>query len=87
MEPNRKWSVSYTWNQKQQMNWQPYTFTNFSKKEQKSFDDVKRVIDTRACEDLMAKIEMVDRWVDCMLTFPDAERILNKITQQGDRDV
>lgn len=27
----------------------------------------------------MAKIEMVDNWVDAMLTYPDAERILKKL--------
>jgi hypothetical protein len=29
--------------------------------------------------DEMARLEMVDRWVDSMLTYPDAERILNNI--------
>ena len=29
----------------------------------------------------MAKIEMVDRWVDSMLTYPDAEAILKKIKE------
>lgn len=27
----------------------------------------------------MARIEMVDNWVDAMLTYPDAERILKKL--------
>ena len=27
----------------------------------------------------MAKIKMVDNWVDAMLTYPDAERILKKL--------
>ena len=32
----------------------------------------------------MAKIEMVDKWVDAMLTYPDADAIMNKIRQQGE---
>ena len=35
----------------------------------------------------MAKIEMVDRWVDAMLTYPDADAIMNKIRQLGEGDV
>jgi len=31
----------------------------------------------------MARIEMVDNWVNAMLTFPDAERILNKIRKES----
>ena len=42
---------------------------------------------TPSTQETLARLEMVDRWVDSMLTYPDAERILNKITQQGDRDV
>ena len=38
-------------------------------------------------EEEMAKIEMVDRWVDAMLTYPDADAIMNKIRQQGDSNV
>lgn len=30
-------------------------------------------------EEEMAKIEMVDRWVDAMLTYPDADAIMNII--------
>ena len=30
----------------------------------------------------MAKIEQVDSWVDSMLTYPDAERIINKIRSE-----
>ena len=32
----------------------------------------------------MTRLEMVDRWVDSMLTFPDAERIINTLRQKGD---
>ena len=31
-------------------------------------------------EEEVDKLEMVDRWVDSMLTYPDAEAILKKIT-------
>jgi len=34
--------------------------------------------------DEMARLEMVDRWVDAMLTYPDADAILNKIRHKGD---
>lgn len=34
----------------------------------------------------MAKIEMVDRWVDSMLTYPDADAILNKIRKGKGND-
>jgi mono/diheme cytochrome c family protein len=37
--------------------------------------------------DEMARLEMVDKWVDAMLTFPDAEAIMNKIRQQGQDNV
>ena len=32
----------------------------------------------------MAKIEMVDKWVDSMLTYPDAEAIINKLRHKGE---
>jgi hypothetical protein len=34
----------------------------------------------------MAKIEMVDNWVDAMLTYPDAERIINKLMKENRHD-
>ena len=37
-------------------------------------------------EDEMSKVEMVDRWVDSMLTFPDAEAILYKIKKEIGND-
>ena len=37
--------------------------------------------------DEMARLEMVDKWVDAMLTFPDAEAIMNKIRQTGEGNV
>lgn len=36
--------------------------------------------------DEMARLEMVDRWVDSMLTFPDAEVIINKIRKEIQHD-
>ena len=33
----------------------------------------------------MAKIEMVDNWVNAMLTYPDADAIMNKIRNKGDQ--
>ena len=33
--------------------------------------------------DEIARLEMVDRWVDAMLTYPDSERILNKLTKEN----
>lgn len=35
-------------------------------------------------EEEVDKLDMVDRWVDAMLTYPDAEVILNKIRRQHD---
>ena len=54
---------------------QPYPSMN-------SFYQMNRLVDLQ--EELRV-IEMVDRWVDAMLTYPDAERIMNKI-RQGDKD-
>jgi hypothetical protein len=34
----------------------------------------------------MAKIEMVDNWVNAMLTYPDAERIINKLMKENRHD-
>lgn len=39
---------------------------------------------TGSVDDEIARLEMVDRWVDSMLTYPDAEVILNKIRRQND---
>jgi hypothetical protein len=40
----------------------------------------ERARDLRA-EEEVDRLEMVDRWVDSMLTYPDAEAILNKIKE------
>lgn len=45
------------------------------------------VYQDKSADEEMARIEMVDRWVDSMLTFPDAEAIMNKIRQQGEGNV
>ena len=58
---------------------QPYTSLN-------SFFQSKAVqdrVNDLTIEEQLDKIEMVDRWVDSMLTFPDAEAILNKIMEEG----
>lgn len=39
---------------------------------------------TGSVDDEIKRLEMVDRWVDSMLTYPDAEVILNKIRRQHD---
>lgn len=81
MENPKLNGYSFSWTQPY-TNWQPYQFQDFSKQEQKDFNDVKRVVDAKACEAELRIVEMVDRWVDAMLTYPDAEVIMNKIRQQ-----
>jgi len=54
---------------------QPYPSMN-------SFYDMNQVVDI---QEQLRTIEMVDDWVDAMLTYPDAERIMNKI-QKENRD-
>ena len=34
-------------------------------------------------EEEVDRLEMVDRWVDAMLHYPDADAILNKIRSKG----
>lgn len=54
---------------------QPYTSLN-------SFFQSKAVqdrVNDLTIEEQLDKIEMVDRWVDAMLTYPDADAIMNKI--------
>jgi len=33
-------------------------------------------------EEHLSKMDMIDRWIDAMLTYPDAEDIMNKLRQQ-----
>lgn len=64
----KNFNMTHSWTQ-------PYTSLN-------SFFQSKAVqdrVNDLTIEEQLDKIEMVDRWVDSMLTFPDAEAILNKI--------
>lgn len=45
------------------------------------------VYQTPSVDDEMKRLEMVDRWVDAMLTYPDAEAIMKKIRQTGEGNV
>ena len=53
---------------------QPYDAYN-------TFYYMNRAVETQQELD---RLEMIDRWVDSMLTYPDAEVIMNKI-RQGDK--
>lgn len=55
---------------------QPYLPTSYNPFYERKVDVAKE----------MAKIEMVDNWVDAMLTYPDAERIINKIMKENRHD-
>jgi len=55
---------------------QPYPSMN-------SFYDMNQVVDI---QEQLRTIEMVDDWVDAMLTYPDAERIMNKIQKENRHD-
>ena len=71
-----KWSINHSWSQ-------PYTSLN-------SFFQSKAVqdrVNDLSIEEQLDKIVMVDRWVDSMLTYPDAERIINEITQKRGKNV
>ena len=48
---------------------QPYLPTSYNPFYERKVDIAEEI----------AKIEMVDNWVDAMLTYPDAERILKKL--------
>ena len=66
MEPkkNLTWDVSYSWTQ-------PYLPTSYNPFYQPSPE--------HATTEEMIRIAAVDNIVDEMLTYPDAERILNKL--------
>jgi len=55
---------------------QPYPSMN-------SFYNMNQVVDI---QEQLRTIEMVDDWVDAMLTYPDAERIMNKIQKENRHD-
>jgi len=40
-----------------------------------------QLVDAKACETEMAKIEMIDRWVNVMSSYPDAEEMMKKIKE------
>lgn len=68
----KNFKMNYSWSQ-------PYTSLNsYGFFQSKAVQD--RVNDL-TIEEQLDKIEMVDRWVDSMLTFPDAEDILKKIKE------
>jgi hypothetical protein len=74
MEPKKKlsWDVSYSWTQ-------PYLPTSYNPFYQSVQDaELERELD---------RLDAVDVLVDEMLTYPDAEAILNKIRQQGTGNV
>lgn len=66
---NDNWSISHSWTQ-------PYLPTNFNPFYQPSPEHV-------VTEELI-RIAAVDNIIDEMLTYPDAERILNVIKQRGE---
>ena len=68
MDVVKNFNMTYSWTQ-------PYTSLN-------SFFQSKAVqdrVNDLTIEEQLDKIEMVDRWVDAMLTYPDADAIMNKI--------
>ena len=68
------WQINYSWSQPYSMN----PFYGMSSGE---------IYNQLTLEEEMTKIEMVDRWVDAMLTYPDADAIMNKIREQGEGNV
>jgi len=66
---------SFSWTQPypQGMNWQPYIPQEFKGK------SAGEIYHALTLEEEIARLEMVDRWVDAMLTYPDADAIMNKI--------
>ena len=61
-----KWTLNYSWSQ---------TYPHPSL----TFGAMNRAATLEAELDRLA---MVDRWVDAMLTYPDAERIINTIREK-----
>jgi hypothetical protein len=49
-----------------------------------SYNPFYQSVESRQTELELDRLDAVDILVDEMLTYPDAERILNKIRQQGD---
>lgn len=63
-----EWNMKYTWTQPS---------NNFS------FNPFYERAKDLAAEEEIDRLEMVDRWVDSMLTYPDAEAILNKVKKEA----
>jgi len=70
------WQINYSWTQS-------YSAPSHNPFYNMSSGEIYRRL---TLEEEMAEIERVDRWVDAMLTYPDAERIMNKIVEQGGRN-
>ena len=67
MEPNNRWTgMNYSYS------WsQPYTVSTN-----------QFYYSTGSVDDEIARLEMIDRWVDSMLTYPDSECIINRVMKQ-----
>ena len=48
----------------------------------RAYYSVNPIKQSKSIEQELARLDMVDGWVDAMLTYPDAERILNKIKEK-----
>lgn len=70
-----EWNMKYTWTQ-------PYQSLN----EFFQGQSCQEIYNKMTLEEEVDKLEMVDRWVDSMLTYPDAEAILNKIKKEIGND-
>lgn len=70
-----EWNMKYTWTQ-------PYQSLN----EFFQGQSCQEIYNKMTLEEEVDKLEMVDRWVDSMLTYPDAESILNKIKKETGND-
>lgn len=64
MEPNNKWSVNYTWSQPYTVSMNPYYQT---------------ITQQMTVAHELQRLDDIDRAVQNMLTYPDAEAIINKL--------
>jgi hypothetical protein len=71
MDKKQNWNINHSWSQ-------PYLPTSYN-------PFYERARDLRL-EEEVDRLEMVDRWVDSMLTYPDAEAIMNKIKKETGND-
>lgn len=70
---NNTWSINYTYSQ-------PYLPTSYNP----FYTPKERVAGVNAVTEEMIRIAAVDNIVQNMLTYPDAEAILNKIKEASD---